>query len=88
MARSCARPWRRSITSSNSEAPVRPFARREPTSCLEYREPPLEFIATYCTLAGDLVLLGLLEQKASPHDFAARVATAAGLGYGGLEDRA
>lgn len=43
-----------------------------------------EFIATYWTLAGNVVPLGPPAQEASPHDFAARVAVAASLGYRGL----
>lgn len=43
-----------------------------------------DFVATYWTLAGDVVPLGPPEQEASPHDFAARVAVAAELGYRGL----
>lgn len=46
--------------------------------------PSPEFIATYWTLAGNVVPLGPPEQEASPHDFAARVNTAAELGYAGL----
>lgn len=45
---------------------------------------PPEFIATYWTLAGDVVPLGPPEQEASPHDFRERVATAARLGYAGV----
>lgn len=46
--------------------------------------PALEFIATYWTLAGNVVPLGPPDQEASPHDFAERVAIAAALGYRGL----
>lgn len=47
-----------------------------------FRNP--EFVATYWTLAGDVVPLGSPEQEASPHDFRQRVAVAAELGYTGL----
>ncbi len=43
-----------------------------------------EFIATYWTLAGNVVPLGSPVEEASPHDFAERVAVAAALGYRGL----
>lgn len=48
--------------------------------------PPEEpaFVATYWTLAGDVVPLGPPDLEASPHDFAERVAEAAGLGYRGV----
>ena len=43
-----------------------------------------EFIATYWTLAGDVVPLGPPYEEASQHDFIERVETAAQLGYRGL----
>ena len=45
---------------------------------------PPEFIATYWTLAGNVVPLGPPEQEASPHDFRERVEVAARLGYCGV----
>ena len=43
-----------------------------------------EFIASYWTLAGNVVPLGPPEQEASPHDFRERVEAAARLGYCGV----
>lgn len=43
-----------------------------------------EFVATYWTLAGDVVPLGPPDREASPHDFAERVEVAAALGYTGI----
>ena len=43
-----------------------------------------EFVATYWTLAGNVVPLGPPEQEASPHDFPERVEVAASLGYRGV----
>ncbi len=43
-----------------------------------------EFIASYWTLAGNVVPLGPPEQEASPHDFRERVEVAARLGYCGV----
>ena len=43
-----------------------------------------EFIATYWTLAGDVVPLGQPYEEASQHDFIERAETAAHLGYQGL----
>jgi sugar phosphate isomerase/epimerase len=43
-----------------------------------------EFIASYWTLAGNVVPLGPPEQEASPHDFRERVEVAARLGYSGV----
>ena len=43
-----------------------------------------DFIATYWTLAGQVVPLGLPNEEASPHDFSERAETAAQLGYQGL----
>jgi len=43
-----------------------------------------EFIASYWTLAGNVVPLGPSEQEASPHDFRERVEVAARLGYSGV----
>ncbi len=46
--------------------------------------PEPAFVATYWTLAGNVVPLGAPELEASPHDFIERVETAAALGYRGL----
>lgn len=43
-----------------------------------------EFVATYWTLAGNVVPLGTPAEEASPHDFVTRAEVAAALGYAGL----